>query len=167
MYDDYEIPDGISPLIGYRGWTVSGDTLQSCFREVEWPVGSPLQSECIRPTFREDSGILPAPPKHYWSPHLGCTCGIYALHEYPQAWQEFDDGRKKTPKPWPSEAVTGIIQGWGRIIVGDKGFRAQYAKPVALVSRRRNKRWPETIERLAECYGLEIVSARSVRRNQP
>ena len=165
-YDSYEVPDGITPLVGYRGWLVRDNALVSCYRDVEWPVGKPLQSECIRPTYREGQGVFPAPPKHYWSPHISCTCGMYALHEYPKVWQEHEGKRRASVKPWPSEAVTGMIQGWGRIIVGDKGFRAQYAKPVALVARPRSKRWPEVIERLAERYGLEIVDARDIRRNQ-
>lgn len=169
MYDDFEVPDGISPLVGYRGWMVSDDVLTSCYRKVEWQVGEPMQSECIRPTFREGSSsgsVFPSPPKHYWSPHLECTCGIYALHDYPKLWDTYEGKRRATVKPWPYEAVTGVVQGWGRIIVGDKGFRAQYAKPVALVSRPRSNKWPAVIERLAERYGLEIVDANDLRRNQ-
>lgn len=163
-YDSYEIPDGITPLVGYRGWLVRGDALLSCYREVEWPVGT-IQSECIRPLHGESKGVLPIPPKHYWSPHLGCTCGIYALHTYPQVWEEFEGERKATTKPWPHEAVTGVIQGWGRMVVGDKGWRAQYAKPVAIVSRPKSRKLSPVIERLADRYGLEIVDARNLRRN--
>lgn len=161
-YDRYEIPDGITPLVGYRGWLAKGGALWSVYpesRAVEWPVGKPLHSECLPPRrdLREDDRKVVFPPKHYYSPHLDCTCGIYALHEYPRA-------QSKTVKPWPPQAITGMIHGWGKIIVGDTGFRAQWAKPIALVSRRRNSQWPMVIEALAERYGLEVVDYREVRK---
>lgn len=170
-YGDFEVPDGIQPLVGYRGWRVKDDALWSVYpdiRSVEWPIHGPLQSECLRPKQRgrddHDSDFLPSPPKHYWTPHLDCTCGIYALHQYPKLFKKREDGRKvRTFRPWPDDSVTGIIHAWGRMIVGDKGFRAQSAKPIALVSRPRSNRWPKVIERLAERYGLEIVDARDLR----
>lgn len=173
-YDRVEVPDGITPLVGYRGWLVKNNSLWSAYpeiRSVEWPVNGPLQSECLKPKQRgregDDREFLPSPSNHYWSPHLECTCGIYALHEYPKLWKQLEDGRRVASfKPWPHESVTGIIHGWGRIIVGDKGFRAQSAKPIALVSRPKSNSWPKVIERLAERYGLEIVDARDVR-SQP
>jgi hypothetical protein len=168
-YDSYEIPDGITPLVGYRGWLVKDDALWSAFpsiRTVEWPVGKPLHSECLPPQrySQNDDRRVANAPKHYWAPHIKCTCGIYALHGYPKLWEQREGERKKTPKPWPGEAVTGMVHGWGHIIVGDKGFRAQYAKPIALISRPRSVKWASVIERLAERYGLEIVDAREVRK---
>lgn len=170
-YDAYEIPDGITPLVGYRGWLVREDALWSVYpdiREVEWPVATPLMSECLPPKRRvrtDDRTTSAVVPKHYWAPHIECTCGIYALHDYPKLWEERESGRKvPTPKPWPQEAVTGMVHGWGHIIVGDKGFRAQYARPIALIARPRSNTWPKVIEALAERYGLQIVDAREVRK---
>lgn len=163
-YSDYEVPDGITPLVGYRGWTVKNDKLWSAYpevRSVEWPTHQPLQSECISPlripAADEHDRRTPSAPKHYYSPHIDCTCGIYALHEFP---------KRGGMTPWPRyKSVTGMIHGWGKIIVGDKGFRAQYAKPIALVSHRNNSHeWPKTILSLAERYGLEIVDYREVRK---
>lgn len=163
-YDSYEVPDGITPLVGYRGWLVKDGALTSAYpdiRSVEWPVGQPLQSECLPPTrrIRSDDRRVTGAPKHYWAPHIECTCGIYALHEYPFPSAP---GRKAV-KPWPDDAVTGMVHGWGRIIVGDKGFRSQYAKPIALVSRPRSRARMEVIEEVAMRYGLEIVDARDLR----
>lgn len=165
-YSDFEIPDGITPLVGYRGWMVKGDSLFSCHRDVEWMVGESLVSECLRPQQRgrdDRDNILTLPPKHYWSPHIDCTCGIYALNDYPKLWENREGKRRATTKPWPHEAITGLIHGWGRIIVGTKGFRAEYAKPIALVARPRSNKWPQVIESIAERYGLEIIDAREAK----
>ena len=170
-YDSYEVPDGIEPLVGYRGWKVIDGALWSVYpeiRAVEWPVSGPLPSECLPPKIRvtSDDRRVSNPPKHYWSPHIDCTCGIYALHDYPNAWEDMEDGRRrKSVNPWPPKSVTGIIHGWGHIIVGDKGFRAQTAKPIALVSgRNRYGEWPVTIQQIAERYGIEVVDYREVRK---
>lgn len=168
-YDLFEVPDGIEPLIGFRGWAVKGERLTSCYREVEWPIAGPLSSECIMPTalITNDRGIeLPFPPKHWVSPQMHCTCGIYALNEFPHDWEMREGKNARVVKPWPqnSNAVVGMIQGWGKIVVGTKGFRAQYAKPIALISRRRNGQWSRTVEELAYVYGLEIVDVKEVRR---
>jgi hypothetical protein len=104
------------------------------------------------------------PPKHSVSPHISCTCGIYALSEYPRLWEVREGRRRPTLKPWPFEAVNGMVKGWGKVIVGSKGFRAQYVEPIALIARPRGGGWPPGIERLAETYGIEVVS---VPRRKP
>jgi len=84
------------------------------------------------------------------------------MHEYPQATEIRESKRVSSIKPWPHDAITGIIHGWGKIIVGTKGFRAQYAKPIALVARK--SKIQRTIEETAEQYGLEIVDIWEVRK---
>lgn len=168
-YGDYEVPDGITPLVGFRGWLIKDAALWSVYpdiRKVEWPVGSPLNSECLPPNRRVeyDDPRIVNPPKHYWAPHIACTCGIYALHDYPKPWTELDGKTVKADRPWPSSAVTGMIHGWGHIVVGDKGFRAQYAKPIALVSHRRHGEWPKAIQEVAYRYGLEVITAQEARK---
>ena len=167
-YDgSYEAPDGIEPLIGYRGWLVRGGKLVSCYRMVEWPVGGPLESMCLTPTFgtsNERGDIpIPPPPKHSVSPNIFCTCGIYGLDSYPNLWEVREGKRKSTLKPWPFEAITGIIKVWGKVVVGSRGFRAQYAEPIALVARSRMGEWPQGIEEVAGTYGIEVVDAKEVK----
>jgi hypothetical protein len=165
-YDLIEVPDGIERMVGYRGWLVKDDKLLSCYRQVEWPQTGYLTAECISPTFGaiNDRGGSLAPPRKHWNPIKECTCGIYALSEFPEEWG--GGNRKDTVvKPWPNEAVVGVIEGWGHMVVGDRGFRAQYAKPVALVSMRRNGEWPEVVVSLSEMYGIDVADAREVREH--
>lgn len=69
-------------------------------------------------------------------------------------------------KPWPSDAIVGLVQGWGRMIIGTKGFRAEFARPVALVSHPRSTvRWPRIIEGVADKYGLEVIDLREIRND--
>lgn len=162
-YDLYEIPDGINPLVGYRGWMHKDGKLYSCYREVEWPQTGTVTSECIHPNIAFNLYLASerenARPKRKFSAHLApdinCSCGVYALSEYPS---------QRESLPWPSQAFTGVMLGWGHTVMGTKGFRAEYAKIVALVARPRSPRLTRTIEELSSNYAIPIVSLRDVRR---
>ena len=156
-YDLTEVPDGITPLVGIRGWRYKNNRLWSCYRDVEWPIGQPLISECIHPTtmdFIETSNRKQS--SHHSPPHKTCTCGIYALNEW-------EPSNPKKTRPWPSDSITGLVLGWGHIVLGSKGFRAQYSKPIALVSRPRSTKLSEIIEELSQIYGLEIITNKEVQ----
>lgn len=157
LYDIAEIPDGITPLVGIRGWRYKDGKLWSCYRDVEWPVGSPLNSECIHPlAFPYIEGGHKEKSKQHAPPTRTCTCGIYALNEW-------EPSNPKSVRPWPSDAITGLIHGWGHIVLGSKGFRAQYAKPIALVSRPRSTKMTAIIDSLAEVYGIEIITVKEAK----
>jgi hypothetical protein len=57
------------------------------------------------------------------APVSGCTCGLYAKHTLQDVEQEFDGGGY----------MFGSIKAHGRIILGDQGFRAEYAEIEALL----------------------------------
>lgn len=162
-YDLYEIPDGINPLVGYRGWIHKDGKLYSCYREVEWPINGKVTSECIHPNtafnlyFRLQSEESSTTHKYsaHVAPDINCSCGIYALTDYPS---------QKESLPWPSDALTGVMLGWGHTVVGTKGFRSEYAQIVALVARPRSPRLTSIIEQVADNYGIKIVSMKDVRR---
>ncbi|HZR12357.1 MAG TPA: hypothetical protein VFC33_03830 [Acidimicrobiia bacterium] len=87
-------------------------------RHVVW--GTTLSARCTLP-----AGV-PEPPIGFDhpAPSAGCTCGIYA-------WYEPDDTGILTAR------VFGVIQASGVVLMGDRGFRAQHAEIVAIVTRNR------------------------------
>jgi hypothetical protein len=91
-------------VIGFRAWVARGSKLTALGGEEEWPVGV-CAARC-----REDA--------HHTPPVSGCGCGIYAVHD-PAACIE-------------RGTVVGAILAWGRLEVHHEGFRAEYARPVAL-----------------------------------
>lgn len=164
MYDLYEIPDGINPLVGYRGWIHKDGKLYSCYREVEWPSNGRITSECIHPNadinlyFRlgntEDPSVQKRKYSAHFTPDIHCSCGVYALSEYPS---------QREALPWPSESLTGVMLGWGHVVMGTKGFRSEYGKIVALVARPRSPKLTDIIEQVAFNYDIPIVSLKDVR----
>jgi hypothetical protein len=87
-------------------------------RHVVW--GTTLSARCTLP-----AGV-PEPPIGFDhpAPSAGCTCGIYA-------WYEPDDTGILTAR------VFGVVQASGVVLMGDRGFRAQHAEIVAVVTRNR------------------------------
>lgn len=87
-------------------------------RHVVW--GTTLSARCTLP-----AGV-PEPPIGFDhpAPSAGCTCGIYA-------WYEPDDTGILTAR------VFGVVQAAGVVLMGDRGFRAQHAEIVAVVTRNR------------------------------
>lgn len=69
----------------------------------------------------------PAPEPEHHTAGKGCTCGFYAY---------FDGGNDYAKQG----RVTGIIEGTGCLTVGDRGFRAEKARLVALVDPRKRQR---------------------------
>jgi hypothetical protein len=57
-----------------------------------------------------------------------------------------------------ANAVIGVVAGWGRAFRGKHGWRAQFARPVALY-------WTpdldERVDRIAARYGCQVVEGRS------
>jgi lysophospholipid acyltransferase (LPLAT)-like uncharacterized protein len=57
-----------------------------------------------------------------------------------------------------SNAVVGVVAGWGRAFRGEFGWRAQFARPVALY--RAPHLDGEQVERVAGRYGCQVVEGR-------
>jgi hypothetical protein len=129
------------PLYGLRTWIVVADEererLKSLHQGGEWPPGDGwVHAEC--PTGGEHH-----PPGHE------CTCGIHAWHPT----------LKNARRVLASKAeVAGIVESRGAVEVHEDGFRAERARPHALVTTpsRNGKR----VHRLAEVYATQVIEVR-------
>jgi hypothetical protein len=104
-------PDlGVGSLFGLRTWSVTYDALT----DDAYLTGSygtvwrdaTLDAEC-------DAG-------HERPPVRSCGCGIWAY------WR----GHEHVT----SRVVTGVVEAWGRCLIGERGFRAQHARIRALTA---------------------------------
>jgi hypothetical protein len=118
--------------------------LRSLYQDVVWPPDGPLQSACY---FSTEASWNERTGKHEdeLSPWERCTCGIYALHAPPErpGWHAL-----------PHNLVHGILIGYGKLIEGERGFRASKARPVALLREHANA---SIVERLAQAYGARVM----------
>lgn len=143
---DDAVPDGVVPLVGYREWSIRSEMharprLLSLFHPTTWPADRPFSAICLRPITWPDG---PVQPIHRAVPDESCQCGIYAFRR-----PEFESlNGASGPK------VRGIVFGWGRYILGTLGWRAQFARLVALLEHDED---PEIVDDLAGRYGVAVI----------
>lgn len=123
------------PVLGWRLWHVrrhrDEHRLESFTRhDVSWPARRRLEARCA-----VHADAVPA---------SGHECGIYAfatrelaedvLRRYTGVRQHYAPGNgEPTPPPRPGRPIAlGLVSLWGRILVRERGYRAQYAYPYEL-----------------------------------
>lgn len=122
--------DALGRLVGAAGhvWTPA-EQVAACKSPGTLYMSS--MSQWINMKLPDDSYEMPKPPPH----DLGrCSCGFYAYY----------DGSTSFHKPgW----VDGVIGGWGKTVVGTKGFRCEKAQLLALAIPGSGKwrRWMPTL----------------------
>jgi len=118
-------------LYGVRKWTPrQGEggviRLGGCYEHQTWETaGQSTWARC-----RAGEGH----PAGERAPAGGCTCGLYAMHPRAISRQPGWSGKSLTMVTLngPLEVV-GIVEAWGRVQVHREGFRAEHARPVALL----------------------------------
>ena len=129
-----------TPLFGLRTWTFVGEKgaerLVGLQQGATWPLGGAwLAATCM-----QTSGHQPPAPD--------CGCGIHAWHPSRRSARRVLASRREIP---------GIIEARGAIEVHEDGFRAERARPYALVlAPGRNAR---LVHRLAEAYAAQVMEA--------
>lgn len=106
-----KIPDLISPIIGHRVWRWDAAGLRS-LNGKPWPPGQPLAAKC---------GAGKAHHAHE-SPHLDCTCGVYAAKNLEHLRQLGYEGR----------GIRGEVHLWGTVVEHEFGYRSEFAYPKTL-----------------------------------
>jgi hypothetical protein len=130
-----------TPVYGLRTWTVRGERpderLAGAYRDAApWPAGGAwLEASCPGP----EGHSAPAPQ---------CSCGVHAWHPRRRAARRILAGRREVP---------GIVEARGAIEVHEDGFRAEQARPYALLlAPGRNA---ALAQRLGEAYQVPVVEA--------
>lgn len=112
----------IEPTVGVRSWRwdASRKRLISLMNEIVWEPGEPLKATCSKAHATPAPGSVAAAAHDV--PVKACTCGVYAVKtlEHLRAQDYHNDG------------VLGLVQLWGRMLVGTKGYRAANAYPLKL-----------------------------------
>ena len=98
---------------------------------------------------RAASGWSQRCPTGHAAPAAGCDCGVHAWHPRRSSARDVLATRA---------TVAGIVEAQGPTEVHEDGFRAERARPYALVLTPRGN--PNLIRRLAERYDAAIVEVR-------
>ncbi|MDP2712200.1 MAG: hypothetical protein Q8O56_13365 [Solirubrobacteraceae bacterium] len=116
------------PLVGFRRWgTRRGGLYSGIFvagrfvpnpalamaapraKPTPWPTGEDRVAKCFA-------------LRGHDAPHPSCNCGFSAYYALPAE-----------PDLLAPEAIWGVIAAWGTIVEHERGFRAQFARTIALL----------------------------------
>jgi hypothetical protein len=143
-------PQATMSIAGFRSWAMGLGYLWSPRGpgRVRWPRSEPLRAICTKHSAHP---AFPPVRGGHQAPELTCTCGIYGAYD---PW-DIELGEQK--QPW--SLIVGRVEGWGRVALGARGFRAELARPVELVAEPW---WTPNLERAARnvalAYGVPLVS---------
>ncbi len=112
------IPDYISPIVGYRGWTWDTKGLKSLCGQ-RWHPGLALAARCrASAVVGNIAGRIEADDSHE-APQAKCTCGVYAA-------KSLEHLRKNG---YDRCGIYGEVCLWGTVVEHEWGWRAQLAYP--------------------------------------
>jgi hypothetical protein len=135
-----------APYLAFRHWHVDGDRLCSVGRHplpsAACPSGAGASGRIEWPVER----ITALPCASGPAPVLACSCGLYATRELK------DPGPAWRSGPHYARHMIGAVALWGRVVEHEWGYRAQHARPVALLEGFG-------AQRLADAYGIPLLSA--------
>lgn len=165
------IPDYFEPIVGWRGWNVDAEGgLRGAARSELWVPGQPAVAVCANAGNKYQYGYNPqTKPNHLevGVPQQACTCGFYAYKSLETELKqlldsmdmEWDYGsRRLVPKPRVHatyiQQTLGQVNLWGRVIVHQRGYRAQYAYPKAIIVSESVGE--QRIENIRKYYKIEV-----------
>ena len=155
-----------SPLIGFRTWRMDEEALALTgvvMCNFHWPAVEDASAVCL-----PFSSHRKQPHDTRVVPVKECNCGFYGYKD----WDVLRHA--STCAGNHVNSIRGAAIGWGKCWLAEKGWRAKYARPVALLHwpERRNAirdpfsphehaaqafKWNEIAGQIAERYGIPIV----------
>ena len=115
------IPDYISPVVGYRVWQWNTTGLKSLNGE-PWLPGRPLAAQCRVVARGTIVGRTKAVHSADELPHSACSCGVYAAKNLGHL-RQFG---------YQEHSIHGEVYLWGTVVEHKLGWRAQFAYPKSL-----------------------------------
>jgi hypothetical protein len=148
------------PIVGFRRWGVRRSGLYSGIfvagRFVPTPARTMVAPRVMPMPWPEEEPHAAKcwALRGHDAPFAECNCGLSAYYEL--------DEEPDLPAP---DTVWGAIVGWGRVVECETGFRAQYARPVALLDAYNPLDFARPLKRArdaAAAYGVPLLPRREL-----
>lgn len=150
-------------VLGFRAWKINPEasSLIGPVSRVEWPDSHPLDAKCERVLNHKRTKLHD--PHEHETPGARCLCGAYAFHDWTTALENFTDH---------SLAIAGAALFWGKIQVFTNGFKARYARPLALCDHKniddrfhsadgymdpKKQQWEDVLESVVARYSIPLL----------
>lgn len=119
-FDGAEPELALGSVTGLRWWDLQADDVSLRGVQGRWEPGENVAA-CNRRTYSPLAAGVMVPVRHA-VPDEDCACGF---------WAYWTIGNAPNPHGF-AIPVLGVIEGYGRTLIGDRGFRCQKARIVAL-----------------------------------
>lgn len=154
------IPDYFEPLVGWRSWKVShSGVLSAAASGNVWYPGIPNRAMCNVANNGVNWGQFGCHP--VWdAPYPNCSCGFYCFKDLQGELMqllEYDSMTYAT-----SSQSLGQVNMWGKIIEHERGHRAQYIYPKALIVGESVGM--EAVEIIRKEYRIEVEVVPNLNR---
>ncbi len=158
----------VGPIRAFRYWYVRWEEhqpiLQSLYYPTVWPPDGPLRASCEKKPGYVVSWIkrlLAINAQPHPAPASECWCGIYALKQL-----EGIEHRELLPQiyqPGPDRGVhvIGVVLLWGRVIQHEHGYRAEFARPLRLLTippGGRDREIESLLNAASQRYAIPLVT---------
>jgi hypothetical protein len=119
--------------------------LKAPIRDGDWERGGPTTASCGA------GGRHRAPARR-------CSCGLYAEHLTAECCAaRFHEAQQAARSSGPHVDVVGIVEAWGVVELSRDGFRAEHARPLALLlPAGATNGYTRCLRRLAKGHGAEV-----------
>lgn len=132
------------PVVGYRAWDFSSKFRIGLGRDVA------LKSTGVDHHWRSGDNHATCNNGRHSAPDQNCHCGYYVLANLDEVERHrtLNDG-----------VVVGAVMGWGKVVQhGTEGWRAEYAKIIALLDCKYSKGQLRNTQQAAAAYEVEVKS---------
>lgn len=139
------------PVVGYRGWK-----WQTEFRLGIGTRGH-LASHAMGPGWRQatETASCQAGQPHL-APDPNCGCGLYVIADLDEL---------ETHVTVETNMVVGAVVGWGKVVQhGREGWRAQYARILALLDCKYSEAQLENTRQAAKEYKVPLLERDGLER---
>lgn len=147
------VPDVAGELLGWKALRWIDGRLMSPSQAMPWPLHDWAVADCSfmeapTPKRRLIQVRLGSPtePPHHEAPDERCSCGIYAVTDPMGALNYLSHG-----------CVLVRVAGVGRVIPGNRGWRAERARVVGIAPFRVDWDSARLIGKVAQAYGVPIL----------
>lgn len=141
-----------APVVGYRAWRVNyikhlgrdpDVVLRSTGTQYQWLPGI-NEANCMGGDY----------PGIHTVPLAECTCGFWVMSDLDILEQHIQHMHFQ---------LVGAVMGWGTVIQhGNTGWRAQYAKPIALLDLKEGGKNRKLQKQIAKVYGIPIFNRQAL-----
>lgn len=150
-----QVPDVVEPVQGWRIWKVLKGSGPPQLRSLNGALWYPGERHAARCSPSSTHGPRPKDPLNHATPESACRCGVYAAGSQRDA----EELALFFMERGEAMVALGRVALWGKVVVHEKGYRAQFAYPSLLTLIARENAEPKLREAISYLKSFDVPLA--------